>query len=426
MPEAFVRDGNALRAALQEDNRRRESSGRRALFEFSGDTVTLIAQPEPGERPAVPVVRAPVSPGEVRRAGLAALRRRLRDCDGPTVEHLLCRVLEKLGFRELKVAKRGREHVIYTGRRRMGLSDVRHGIRILRNSGEVSRRDVTELRRDLGHYGAQLGMVVSAGEAAREARAEASAAGQLPVILLCGEALPETFAEVGVGCVQVVVPEVDEAFFRTAAEAAEQEEAARRARREERERRDGRDGRRREERPGEDRSAEERSGFADEPGSTVSVAAGAEPREPVFEAAEELPERVREPQAILVDATLDDAEADEDEEGPEGEEVEVEVEAVVEVGAGPSASGAAAPAALLAGEAGPGGERRRRRRRRRRRGGRGRGREGAPGEGASPAGGAASLSPGSPPPSASAEKAEEPSAPPAPAPDPPPGGGTSE
>ena len=213
MPDAFVRDLNALRAALQEDNRRRDTAGRRPLFQLEGDTVTLAAQPEPGEKPAVPAARAPVTAADARRAGLAALRRRLRECDPPTVEHVVCRMLERLGFRELKVAKRGREHVIYTARRRLGLADVRHGIRILRGSAEVGRRDVPMLRRDLGHYGAQIGAVVSAGEAIREARGEAGAPGQLPVLLLCGEALAEAFTEAGVGCAQVVVPEIDEAFF---------------------------------------------------------------------------------------------------------------------------------------------------------------------------------------------------------------------
>ncbi len=238
MPDAFVRDADALGAALQEDNRRRELAGRRPLFELDGDTVTLVAQPEPGELTAVAAAAVrPASPVELRRAGLAALRRRLRACDAPTVEHLVARLLEKLGFREVKVAKRGREHVIYTGRKRMGLGDVRHCFRVVRTGADAARRDVVDTRRDLGHFGAQIGVVITAGEAARDARGEASTAGQLPVLLLAGEALAEAFADVGLGCVQVVVPDVDEPVFVEATEAAAREEEARRARREERDRR---------------------------------------------------------------------------------------------------------------------------------------------------------------------------------------------
>ena len=241
MPDAFVRDAGSLGAALREDNRRREGAGRQALFALGGDVVTLAAQPEPVERPAVPLARGPATPAELRRSGLAALRRRLRECDPGTVEHVAARLLERSGFRDLKVAKRGREQVIYTARRRMGLGDVRHCVRVLRGAADAGRRDVTETRRDLGHYGAQIGIVLTPGEAGREARGEAAAPGQLPILLWCGEALAEALADAGVGAVTVAVPEVDDAFFRAAAEAAAQDEAARRARRDERERREGRE-----------------------------------------------------------------------------------------------------------------------------------------------------------------------------------------
>jgi hypothetical protein len=384
MPDAFVREVSSLRAALSEDNRRRESAGRMPLFQIDGETVTLAAQPEPGERAAAPTpaVRAAGTPQDMRRAGLAALRRRLRECDGPTIEHVAGKLLEKLGFRELKVAKRGREHVVYTGRRRMGLADVRHGIRILRGGGDASRRDVGDLRRDLGHYGAQIGIVVSAGDAGRDARGDAGAAGQLPVVLLCGEALAEAFADSGLGCVPVVVPDVDEGFFRTAAETAEREEAARRARREERDRREGREGREGRE-PGE-RRREERGAAAAEgagPNEAPTVEADAEPAvvELTLQVADAAPEGP---------AASDDGEGDD--EGPEGPEEEASEPGAKEAGGEGGAEGAE-------------GERRRRRRRRRRRGGRGRGREGGgseaaagapappagpPAEGAAPEGGA--------------------------------------
>ena len=338
MPDAFVRDGASLAAALAEDNRRRESSGRRPLFGIEGETVSLAAQPEPGERAAAPAPSRAASPAEMRRAGLSALRRRLRECDAPTLEHVTARLLERTGLRDLKVAKRAREHVVYTGRRRMGLGEVRHCVRILRGGGDVDRRDVSEVRRDLGHYGAQIGMLISVGEAARDARAEALAAGQLPVLLLCGEALAEGFADGGLGCRLVAVPEVDEAFFQAAAETAEKEEAVRRARREERDRRE-REGRPR---------APERAVVEGEaaPAVEATVPGGGPPPTELGAAAE--------------------AEGEEAEEGEESEEAEGAGEQEVGEGAGEPAGQAAS------GPGGPG-EGKRRRRRRRRRGGRGRG-----------------------------------------------------
>jgi ribonuclease E len=406
MPDAFVRDAGSLQAALTEDNRRRESSGRKPLFQLDGETVTLVAQPEPGERPAPAAPRAPSTTAEIRRAALATLRRRLRECDGPTVEHVAGKLLEKLGFKDLKVAKRGREHVVYTGKRRMGLTEVRHGIRIARGGADAGRREVSDLRRDLAHYGAQLGVVISAGEAARDARGEAAAAGQLPIMLLCGEAFAEALADAGVGCVPIVVPDVDEAFFRAAAEAAEREESARRTRREERDKRERREPR--EPRPGAERPAEPASG------ETITVDAVS----PAVPAPEE--ERRAEEAAASDEATgpaeADDLADDEgEEEGPEAEGAAAEGGAE---GAGEGAQG----------EGGAAGERRRRRRRRRRRGGRGRGREaaagGAPGTGGQAQAAAGGQGGGDAPAPAAREPERAPATPPeAPPPQSPSGGG---
>ena len=387
MPDAFVRDASSLQAALAEDNRRRETGGRKPLFQIDAETVTLVAQPEPGERVApAAAARAPSSAAELRRAALAALRRRLRECDGPTVEHVAGKLLEKLGFRDLKVAKRGREHVIYTGKRRMGLTDVRHGIRIARGGADAGRREVADLRRDLAHYGAQLGLVITAGEAAREARGEAGAAGQLPVVLLCGEAFAEALAEAGVGCLPVVVPDVDESFFRGAAEDAEREESARRARREEREKREPRRG----PRPVPELVEGAPQGAAE---------AGAPPREISVER-----EDARDLAALPEEAGGEPEEAGEEEGEDEGPEVEPAEGAAAAEGAQP--------------EGGAAGERRRRRRRRRRRGGRGRGREGAPAGATGTAGQGASGPPaGEGGPGAAAEAApaaQPPEPPPAP------------
>jgi hypothetical protein len=415
MPDAFVREPQSLAAALREDNRRRESAGRRPLFEIAAAAVTLAAQPEPGERPApVPAPRAPAGAAELRRAGLAALRRRLRACDAPTVEWLATRLLERLGLSEVKVAKRGREHVVFTGRRRIGVVEIRHCIRVVRTGAEAGRREVVEVRRDLGHYGAQIGILVTAGEATRDARGEAGAANQMPVVLYAGEALAEAFVDAGLACRTITVPEVDEAYFTQAAESAQREEAGRRARREDRERRDereggsgegrggraDREGREREgregperERPERERSEERRpeeraarvEGESAAPGPEVPAAGGApfalgdEPRV----AAAETPEDV-----------------EEGEEGEEGDEEEVEGGGAEEaVAPGPTPAGGPAP------EGSPAGEGRKRRRRRRRRGGRGRGErrpgaEGAPREGgaedtmAAAASGTAAPSPG--------------------------------
>ncbi|MEI7705130.1 MAG: HTH domain-containing protein [Deltaproteobacteria bacterium] len=357
MPEAFVRDAGSLAAALREDNRRRELAGRKPLFSVDGDTVTLGAIPEPGDRPA-PVVaaRAPVSSSEMRQTALAVLRRRLRECDGPTVEYLVARLLEKMGLREVKVAKRGRESVVFTGRLRMGLVEVRHAIRVLRTGGDVGRRDVADVRRDLGHYGAQIGMLVTSGEAQRDARGEAAAAGQMPVLLLAGEAFAEAFADAGVACRIVSIPEADEEFLASAAEVAQREEAVRKARREERDRRDGPEER-------EERSRERRDDRR--PPAQGEAATPPTPSPATEETTQAEPVTALVPAPVVALVRIE--EPGEEGEGPDDEGDDEEDDGSPEPSSVPGEA-SADPA-----KEGAPGEGRRRRRRRRRRGGRGRG-----------------------------------------------------
>src|SRR5207244_2364838 len=90
----------------------------------------------------------------------------------------------------------------------------------------------SELRRS--GLGAQSGMGRGPGDVTREARGEAGASGQLPVLLVCGEAMAEAMVDATLGVRVVAVPDVDESYFRASAEVGAQEESVRRARREER------------------------------------------------------------------------------------------------------------------------------------------------------------------------------------------------
>src|SRR6267142_1555318 len=136
LSDALVRDLPSLVAALLEDNRRRTEAGRKPAFIVDGERVTL-------------------------------------------------------GMRDVRVAKRSKEGPLYLARQRRGVSDLRVAVKLVRGAREIGRADVQELRKDLAHYSAQMGLVLAPGEAGRDARSEASAAGQAPVALYAGEALPE-------------------------------------------------------------------------------------------------------------------------------------------------------------------------------------------------------------------------------------------
>src|SRR5262249_15087036 len=128
---------------------------------------------------------------EGRRAVGRALRRRLSELETTALEALCATPLEKMGMRGVRGAQRSKEGPLYLARQRRGVSDLRVAVRLVRGAREIGRSEVQDLRKDLAHYSAQMGLVLAPGEAGRDARIEASAAGQAPVALYCGEALPE-------------------------------------------------------------------------------------------------------------------------------------------------------------------------------------------------------------------------------------------
>jgi ribonuclease E len=223
LSDALVRDLPSLVAALLEDNRRRTEAGRKPVFIVDGDRVTLVEFPPPatlleearaphgGARPLSAVQLG----AEVRRAVIRALRRRVTELDTSAFENLCAALLDRMGMRDVRVAKRSKEGPLYLARQRRGVSDLRVAVKLVRGGRDIGRADVQELRKDLAHYSAQMGLVLAPGEAARDARGEASAAGQAPVALYTGEALPEEMiaCRVGVTVQSVEVPDLEEAFF---------------------------------------------------------------------------------------------------------------------------------------------------------------------------------------------------------------------
>ncbi len=206
LSDGLVNDLPSLVAALLEDNRRRTEAGRKPAFIVDGERVTLVEFPPPSAVPEAAELRAPHAgarpmggaqlAAEGRRAVVRALRRRVAELETSAFEALCSLLLEKMGMRDIRVAKRSKEGPLYLARQRRGLSDLRVAVKLVRGAREIGRGDVQELRKDLAHYSAQMGL-------------------QAPVALYCGEALPEEMIalRVGVTVQTVEVADVDEAVF---------------------------------------------------------------------------------------------------------------------------------------------------------------------------------------------------------------------
>ncbi|RKH38642.1 HTH domain-containing protein [Corallococcus sicarius] len=267
----------AVLTALLEDNQRRIDAGRRPQYAFNQESgeVSLERAGAPSEAPPLelqaafaqalgipleggrPVLGKPV-PGVVeplvdealiatartalkdaRRSVARGLRKRLGEADVGTFEKSVVKMMHGLGFRELKVAKRSKEGPLLTARKREGSVELRYAVRMLKGMPGVDRKTVQELRRDLGHYSAQVGLLVSAGEVRGDARSEAQATGSL-VMLWCGDALGEKFleAKTGVNVTQVELYDIDERFFEAAKLDAEEAQRRREERKSEKQARE--------------------------------------------------------------------------------------------------------------------------------------------------------------------------------------------
>jgi ribonuclease E len=232
--------------AMEAENRRRSHDGRPTLFVFGANGEASIApgaaEPPPVElqaafasalgmplRPAPPgrthTPRPARGPGasrlvaqatEHRRQILRLLRRRLNDLEDLGFVEACSQLLKAMDFRDIRTARPGEGRATITARRRDGSLDVRYAVRLISGPREISREDVSELRKEVSLRNAQVGILVSPGDVTREARHEASTAGTYAV-MWCGESLAEQFmdARIGAAVTKIEAWDLDEEYFRT-------------------------------------------------------------------------------------------------------------------------------------------------------------------------------------------------------------------
>ena len=231
--EALERDLHSLERALQEENRRRTDTNRSPLFQFEENgTVRALDQqkeaarerlekPARVEKPRREREEAPKPAGadEQRKGVIRSIRRRLGGLDAASLERVVTAFLETTGYRELNMARRSpKEGPLYLARRKWGAGELRYVVRALKPGREVGRTDVQEVRRDLTHYSAQIGIVIGSGECSRDAKSEANIPSVAPVMLYGNEALAEALVDAGLAVTKKLVEwlEYDDSFFTSA------------------------------------------------------------------------------------------------------------------------------------------------------------------------------------------------------------------
>ncbi len=137
------------------------------------------------------------------------LLRRLQELPQRSVGELILVLLERVGYSDLQTVRRPGTHgaeLHLAARLALPHGEYRAALVIRRDGREIGRERVTELRGALHHYGtAQLGCLITTGQALSGARDEAAAPNATPVNLIDGLALVRLCEQEGIGVARTTI-----------------------------------------------------------------------------------------------------------------------------------------------------------------------------------------------------------------------------
>lgn len=138
---------------------------------------------------------------EIRQATIDQLARALRDVKAEALEHVALTLLERLGYRNIKVSKRSSEgDVFFTADWRQGLDDVRVCVRVSTDHDrKLQASAVEDLRETLDHYSASEGLIIHLGDASDGAVQKARVDGESPITVFDRETFMELLMKHGIG-----------------------------------------------------------------------------------------------------------------------------------------------------------------------------------------------------------------------------------
>lgn len=206
-----------VQAALANDNHMRSLHGHRALFvqydrqrwglsEWGFSKVSVRK-----EQQILSLAE------EIRQDALLHFGEALLSTKAEALEHLALTLLERKGYRNIKVSKRSAEgDVFFTGDWHHGLSEIRVCIEVVGdNKRELGSDAVTELRSTLHHYSASEGVIIHLGSISTAAIKESREERLAPITLIDRTAFVDMLSREGIGVktYQVPVTLVDMAFI---------------------------------------------------------------------------------------------------------------------------------------------------------------------------------------------------------------------
>ena len=132
------------------------------------------------------------------------------------LEHLVWKLLEHIGYRDLKAARRLDDGSLVISAASTRLSDVRDAIHVRHCDAELSLEDVVTLRGTLHHHDAHTGIIIALGGVSDEGLEESRTSNLPPVSILDAARLASLLVRHGVGVRTHPLPVVvaDVAFLR--------------------------------------------------------------------------------------------------------------------------------------------------------------------------------------------------------------------
>ncbi len=206
-----------VQAALANDNHMRALRGHRALFvQYDRQRWGLSEWgfSKIGVRKEQQILSLAE---EIRQDSLLHLGEALLSTKAEALEHLVLTLLERKGYRNIKVSKRSSEgDVFFTSDWHHGLSEIRVCIEVVGDSKrELDSASVTELRSTLHHYSASEGVIIHLGSISAAAIKESREERLAPITLIDRTAFVDMLSREGIGVktYQVPVTLVDMAFI---------------------------------------------------------------------------------------------------------------------------------------------------------------------------------------------------------------------
>ncbi|MFB6264552.1 MAG: restriction endonuclease, partial [Bradymonadaceae bacterium] len=205
-----------VRSALVNDNQVREGYGHRPLFKQTDQGWGLTEWDLPDEVHDREQLMLSLSE-EIRRAAVDELGEALRGAPSESLEHIALTLLERLGYRSIKVSKRSSDGDAYfTTDWKKGLGDVRVCVRVSTDAdGTLGADAISDLRETLDHYSASEGLIIHLGNFDPEAVKESRKSNHAPITLFDRRTFVELLVKHGIGIeeYEAPIPTVDRSFI---------------------------------------------------------------------------------------------------------------------------------------------------------------------------------------------------------------------